>query len=587
VAGSAVALTVVAVDPYGNTDTNYRGRLTFTSSDPTASLPGPYTFTAADAGSHTFSCTLTRAGTPTVTLTDNGVAPLTVTASISIRSAGVRLLQLSAPTTAIAEMPFAVSVTALDPFGNVATAYQGTVLLSSSLTGAGVVLPGPYTFTTGSPGADNGQHTFSGLALIAGPATLTASDSAAGLQGTAPVSVSNPVPTLSSLSPSSGPVQGPDMALGLTGTNFVHDSVVQVNGTALPTTFISATRLSTTLPASVLAHLATLSMSVVSAAPGGGTSAALPFVVRDIPPAVTATRVPPLLPYGPAELALASFTYSWAAPASQFMARIDWGDGSASTGTITLAGSTYSITAVHMYPVPGVYHIAIEITDANGGPASASTPAVVGDANQRVLAALYQDLLGRPIDGNGLPYWNYQLQQGKSLAQVALAIAHSSEHLAAVVRESYHAILGRAADAGGLQYWTSQLQAGLSAEQLRADLLASPEFYAQAGGNTESWLGAVYQEALSRPADGPGEGYWLTQLGQGTSRASVALALATSPEARAVVVEQDYRRWLERSAGAAEAGFWATLLLHGTPDDDVAAAILGSPEYFQVHTKLP
>jgi uncharacterized delta-60 repeat protein len=68
--GTAATFTVTAMDPYGNVATGYTGTVTFGSSDPLASVPGNYTFTAADAGIHTFSATLNTVGTESLTATD-------------------------------------------------------------------------------------------------------------------------------------------------------------------------------------------------------------------------------------------------------------------------------------------------------------------------------------------------------------------------------------------------------------------------------------------------------------------------------------------------------------------------------------
>jgi hypothetical protein len=54
-----------------------------------------------------------------------------------------------------------MTITALDSYGNIDTAYQGTVTFSTTDPDSGVVLPADYTFTTGD-GGDNGRHTFSG-----------------------------------------------------------------------------------------------------------------------------------------------------------------------------------------------------------------------------------------------------------------------------------------------------------------------------------------------------------------------------------------------------------------------------------------
>src|SRR5262249_30128576 len=62
--------TVTARDAQGNPFPGYRGTVHFTSSDPQASLPADYTFTAADMGVHTFTATLRTVGTQSITATD-------------------------------------------------------------------------------------------------------------------------------------------------------------------------------------------------------------------------------------------------------------------------------------------------------------------------------------------------------------------------------------------------------------------------------------------------------------------------------------------------------------------------------------
>ena len=49
---------MTARDAFGNLATGYTGTVSFASTDAQADLPGSYTFTAADAGTHTFSATL-------------------------------------------------------------------------------------------------------------------------------------------------------------------------------------------------------------------------------------------------------------------------------------------------------------------------------------------------------------------------------------------------------------------------------------------------------------------------------------------------------------------------------------------------
>ena len=67
--------------------------------------------------------------------------------------------------------------------------------------------------------------------------------------------------------------------LTVNGTNFEAKSIVNFNGKPETTTFISATKISATIPASDVAIAGNMSVTVTNPAPGGGTSAATPFTV--------------------------------------------------------------------------------------------------------------------------------------------------------------------------------------------------------------------------------------------------------------------------------------------------------------------
>ncbi|MGI4828544.1 MAG: beta strand repeat-containing protein, partial [Janthinobacterium lividum] len=78
-------------------------------------------------------------------------------------------------------------------------------------------------------------------------------------------------PTLTSISPSNGPI-GVAVTVTLTGTNFTSTSVVSVNGDVLPTTLVSSTQLTVAVPGSEL-PLGNNLFSITTPAPGGGASA--------------------------------------------------------------------------------------------------------------------------------------------------------------------------------------------------------------------------------------------------------------------------------------------------------------------------
>ena len=97
-AGASATFTVAAVDVYGNAISGYLGTVQLTSSDPQASLPPAYTFTAADAGAHTFSAILKTAGTRSISATDTVTSTVVGSqAGITVQAAGLHSLRVSAP----------------------------------------------------------------------------------------------------------------------------------------------------------------------------------------------------------------------------------------------------------------------------------------------------------------------------------------------------------------------------------------------------------------------------------------------------------------------------------------------------------
>jgi hypothetical protein len=187
-AGGAHNFTVTARDAYGNIATGYRGTVHFTSSDAQATLPANYTFTSSDNGTHTFSATLKTAGSQSLTATDTSHGSITGTQSgITVNPAAASHLSISAPSSVKSGTPFSITVTALDPYGNTATGYRGTIHFRSSDRHA--TLPPNYTYTS----SDNGVHTFSGVILRRiGSNTISAADTLHGsITGTVTINVTS------------------------------------------------------------------------------------------------------------------------------------------------------------------------------------------------------------------------------------------------------------------------------------------------------------------------------------------------------------------------------------------------------------
>ena len=89
------------------------------------------------------------------------------------------------------------------------------------------------------------------------------------------------VPTITTLDPASVAIGGAEFTLTITGTNFREDSSVSFNGTALATTYVSATELEATVPAALIVTAGSFAVIVNNPAPGCGPSGASFFTVSD------------------------------------------------------------------------------------------------------------------------------------------------------------------------------------------------------------------------------------------------------------------------------------------------------------------
>ena len=107
---------VVTAFADGIPDPTYTGTVTFTSSDPGALLPDPYTFNGADAGVHTFSVTFTHAGSRSLTVTDDG--SLTDTAFSTVSATTAATISVAGGGNLAAGDSRDITATVKDTYGN-------------------------------------------------------------------------------------------------------------------------------------------------------------------------------------------------------------------------------------------------------------------------------------------------------------------------------------------------------------------------------------------------------------------------------------------------------------------------------------
>lgn len=91
---------------------------------------------------------------------------------------------------------------------------------------------------------------------------------------------SNPVPQLQASNPSSVNAGSADIVFTVYGSDFIPTSVIQWNGAALATSYLSDSYLEAQVPASSLANPGVAEVVVVNPGPGGGSSTSLQFAIN-------------------------------------------------------------------------------------------------------------------------------------------------------------------------------------------------------------------------------------------------------------------------------------------------------------------
>jgi hypothetical protein len=170
-----------------------------------------------------------------------------------------------------------------------------------------------------------------------------------------------PSPTLTSVSPGSVVAGSPSFTITATGTNFTNTSVINWNGAALTTTYISAASLSAIVPSTNITTAGIDSIRVST--PGAGTSNAIAFIVQS-PPAPVLNSVSP----NTASAGGAGFTLTASGNNFSNNSVINW-NGNALTTTYVSAGTLTASVPASNITTPGTANITVATPGANSSSA--------------------------------------------------------------------------------------------------------------------------------------------------------------------------------------------------------------------------
>jgi len=153
----------------------------------------------------------------------------------------------------------------------------------------------------------------------------------------------------------------------------------------------------------------------------------------------------------------------------------------------------FAITTVRALSDPDAVHVLINVESIAF---SDKTVKVENDVSLGWIAGLYDQVLGRQAEVDGIQYWAHQHADGMSAGEIALQFLRSAEAdrvlntgtataRGITVEAFYEGLLGRASDAAGKAYWANELAKGASLADVAGAFLATAEGQGTALDQTE------------------------------------------------------------------------------------------------------
>ncbi|WP_372593639.1 DUF4214 domain-containing protein [Actinotalea sp.] len=195
------------------------------------------------------------------------------------------------------------------------------------------------------------------------------------------------------------------------------------------------------------------------------------------------------------------------------------------------------------------------------------------------VTAVYRDLFDRSPDATGLATWTSRLTSGTPRIAVANSITSSAEYRSTLITGAYSEYLGRTPDRSGLSSWLAGMGAGMTIQQLESGFTSSDEYYKRAGSTDAKWVSTLYADVLGRSASAAEIRSWVSRIGSGMTRESVAMGFLLSSERLKTVINGSYKDLLHRSIDAQGTATWVAAIQKGTRTEDVIGGIIASDEY--------
>ena len=384
---TAGTVNVTVTNPAGGGTSNAQ---TFTINNPAPAVTS-LSPSSATAGGAAFSLTVNGTGfVSTSVVKFNGAAKTTTLASATQLTAAITAADIATAGTATVivtnpapgggtsgNLSFTINpasgpaLTSIAP----ATSMVGGTAFTLTVTGSGFVSGATVNF--GSNAAITPSSVTSTQIVATIPAADIATASTVNVTVTNPggggtsnaqtFTINNPAPTVTSLSPSSATAGGAGFSLAVNGTGFVPTSVVKFNGVAKTTTLVNATQLTAAITAADIATAGTATVTVTNPAPGGGTSANLPFTI-------SAAAGPALTSIAPISAMAGGAAFTLTLTGTGFVAGATVNFGTSPAITPSSVTSTQIVATIPAADITTAGTVNVTVTNpAGGGTSNAQT----------------------------------------------------------------------------------------------------------------------------------------------------------------------------------------------------------------------
>ena len=272
---------------------------------------------------------LTSPSSVSVTVTDGSGAASSAAVNFIIGEQTAPMISTLAPATVTAGNPaFQLVVTGTNFLSSATVQWNGSAI--------------PTTFDSATQ--LTAQVTAAQVAAVASvPVTVLNDPAAGGTSNVAQLTIVAPSPvTVTSLTPAGLNAGAPATVLTVTGSGFLTSSVVQWNGTALTTAYVSATSLTATVPAADLTNPASVSVTVINGT-GAASSAPVTFVIGE-------QSAPMITTLAPATVTVGNPAFQLVVTGSNFLssATVQWNGSAIPTTFDSATQLTAQVTAAQL-----------------------------------------------------------------------------------------------------------------------------------------------------------------------------------------------------------------------------------------------